>query len=434
MKKRTKILLFLIFIIISPIIASGGYYLWNNYIVNKINDNPIKKTKNNTKKEKLQKSNVKVGMWNVYKLSANSKKEKYEALAKVILNQNLSLVGLTEIMGEKKRNDNLAIEFDINAKRAVDKIKNTLNDFDSEKDWDYVISSKLASNSKYQNQNETIAMLYKINYFEPIPFVGYENLDQTLLKHGYDKNNWLKKYNLKNEDELKNKILINNQYKNTLLKIYNNESDINKSYTEKQLLGINYINTPWVAQTNKNNKTIQYARSPFGVMWKSKIDNQTFTTVVAHLDAPKAQENRQEEKSEFSSSQGQHEVEEALKINDVMNFFDVLDGDNQNLIFLGDTNITEKVGPIVFEPLIKNGFKTGLDWNTKTSLGKQELYSNPYDRIFYKGQIFQDFGYFKEFAKINKSNIENGYFKKYQKVNSEISDHTLVYAILKLNN
>jgi hypothetical protein len=79
-----------------------------------------------------------------------------------------------------------------------------------------------------------------------------------------------------------------------------------------------------------------------------------------------------------------------------MKYFDSIDGENGDLVYMGNTNIkydmTQINGqgrPSIFKPLIDEGFKplvNPLDSNHKTSLGEVD-YENSFDRIFVKSSM-----------------------------------------------
>ncbi|WP_165001329.1 endonuclease/exonuclease/phosphatase family protein [Mesomycoplasma neurolyticum] len=326
-------------------------------------------------------THLKIAMWNVLNLYPNSKETKLEALAKIIIHENLSLVGLTEVQGEKKRNTIDPNEIDLKAKKSTENLINKLNSIDTVKDWDYVISPKLAAPGK-DSQMESVAIIYKNKYLKPIPFVGYENLDHKLL-------------------------------------------------------GAKYHNTPWQSRLKVSNEKSQYIREPFGAKFQVKNKHQNdFTIVVGHFDPPGSKDKRGEKNAGSGfAGQGNFEIEEAFQTPEVMQWFDSIDGKNDDLFFMGDTNIKLKPGLKAFERLEKTGYKNLIpisEGGTTLNGSSTNFTENPYDRIFYKGNIpYTKVGKFKELAQINESGILGNL--EIKSIRDDISDHTLVYVELKVD-
>ncbi|PAF55412.1 endonuclease/exonuclease/phosphatase family protein [Mycoplasmopsis agassizii] len=202
-------------------------------------------------------------------------------------------------------------------------------------------------------------------------------------------------------------------------------------------------------------KTYYYARPPFVAQFKTLGDiENTFTLVSSHLDSPGTDSDRGEVSAKLKPSQGNQEVEESLQLANVLKALDLEDGINNEIFFMGDTNIKIGNEAVSFRTLIDDGFANLLDDSKEdaTSLATQKnQYANPYDKIFYKGNlkvssaqkldIWNLVGDDKLFtlSKWNeyKSRQDKIRGKKYAGeegyVRSMISDHAPVSFILHLN-
>ncbi|WP_371246063.1 endonuclease/exonuclease/phosphatase family protein [Mycoplasmopsis agassizii] len=210
-----------------------------------------------------------------------------------------------------------------------------------------------------------------------------------------------------------------------------------------------------------DDKTYYYARPPFAAQFKTlgEIEN-TFTLVSSHLDSPGVNSKRHEVSAKLKSSkskktvQGNQEVEEALQLANVLKSLDLEDSINNEIIFMGDTNIATGNEAVSFKTLIDDGYANLLEDSEEdaTSLSNENgKYANPYDKIFYKGNlkvssaqkldIWNLVGDDKLFtlSKWNeyKSRQDKIRGKKYSAeehyVKSMISDHAPVSFILHLN-
>ncbi|VEU75321.1 Uncharacterised protein [Mycoplasmopsis maculosa] len=150
-----------------------------------------------------------------------------------------------------------------------------------------------------------------------------------------------------------------------------------------------YDDTGWVNYEGSKEKYRGYSRPPFGVKFKTKTKiKNDFTFVVSHLDSPGAAKD--EEKSKLLKyAQGAQESNEAANLHNVMNWFDKKDGQNDDLFFMGDTNIKFKNSDKAFENLNINGYKTIFDERKEffSSLNTKNGYANPYDKLFAKTNL-----------------------------------------------
>ena len=211
-----------------------------------------------------------------------------------------------------------------------------------------------------------------------------------------------------------------------------------------------------------NGQKTGYVRPPFAVKFEDK-NHHDVTVAVGHLDSPghtnDIKGNIHEET--YKGGQGTQEVWEAAHLVDVMNYFDSIDGDNDDLIFLGDTNIKmDMKGTYTpFQPLIDSGFKEMLDPKlpaSKTSLGVGKTdtdyhYSQPYDRIFVKSDMLPPaevetkydilsptnrrklFDYSQDQGYIDQKYITRANELSLNGIRYKISDHTMGYINLDLS-
>ncbi|UWD34364.1 endonuclease/exonuclease/phosphatase family protein [Mesomycoplasma molare] len=275
--------------------------------------------------------------------------------------------------------------------KAVSEIIKKLKEYEPNADWSYILSPKLFGKGR-ESQQEYIGIIYKNKLLEPIPFAGY------------------------------------NQNKN----IY---------------MGIPYENPEFISEFS--GKKIVYARPPFGAKFRVKNDKKNdFTVIFSHFDSPSNSASKGEGKASGFSGQGEFEVSEALQLVEVLKWFDEKDETNDDIFFMGDTNIKTKNGAKAFAPSLKKGYKTLIDWDLKTSLGKRKKWSEPYDKMIYKGDI--------ETSKADRFDIfkvfENGILNEKEWKNkleqdgknpkndtlldwvNKISDHTMTYVDLNVFN
>jgi len=82
----------------------------------------------------------------------------------------------------------------------------------------------------------------------------------------------------------------------------------------------------------------EYVRPPFGALFEHKNSSRKFTFVFNHFDGPGINPKINEVSSGFGGN-GSQEIAEAMQLRKVLDKFDELDGDNENIFFGGDTNI-----------------------------------------------------------------------------------------------
>ncbi|VEU68461.1 MnuA family membrane nuclease [Mycoplasmopsis pulmonis] len=211
-----------------------------------------------------------------------------------------------------------------------------------------------------------------------------------------------------------------------------------------------YENKLWDDPFKKGQK-IDYVRPPFGAKFSTKGNvKNDFSVVFVHSDSPGVsitKANKEENASGYAG-QGHKEVAEALRTKEVMEYFDSIDGVNNELFFMGDTNIKVGNEAKAFKPLLQSGYKSLIKdvKENSTSLAQRwGEYANTYDKIFYKGDLKVENSKFYDLWKVFDDKILNKEeFKKAidknSKNNSEIyyvrsaiSDHTLIWTDLILN-
>lgn len=388
-----------------------------DHLENRTLSTPIAKTKPLPKAVNV----IRFGHWNVLNQGGNND-YKSQALAKIILFNNIDVIALTEI-NAKKRNDKTKDQIE----KPVADIVKFMNQYESRTNknrWSFRLSNDISSKGN-ENQAERVAFIY----------------DKTKLK---PVNDGIYYKNSVNAD-----ILFDQHFKNNAT----------------------------------NNKKIAYSRPPFGLTF-STLDNKfDFTMVVSHLDSPGVakQTYKQEEKQDFEyhkepikTIQGTREINEAYQLGEVMKFMDEKDGSNKDLFFLGDTNIKFKNEAGAFAKLLSNGYISLLKESdaNKTSLAKNyNKWSQPYDKIFAKtdsevnnaskynlwSALFDSSIINEEwikkalnhyYKKSNKDKLSDNQikqiiktwapdneanFKYYAKVINWISDHTLTFADLEID-
>ncbi|WP_027334799.1 MnuA family membrane nuclease [Mycoplasmopsis felifaucium] len=199
-------------------------------------------------------------------------------------------------------------------------------------------------------------------------------------------------------------------------------------------------------------KSSEYMRPPVGAKFETvgPIKNN-FTYVISHFDSPGVTSN--ETKHPITKkSQGAQEVVEGLNLKNVMNWFDDKDGNNDDLIFAGDTNIKSGNANISFNPVLQS-YTSLIDDNkdNATSLSSTKMnYSEPYDKMFVKtdlkyspASIYDMFSFAKgdfAFGQINsfdawKNLVENAGKSFASEVGyiNFISDHTTLWFDIELN-
>lgn len=209
------------------------------------------------------------------------------------------------------------------------------------------------------------------------------------------------------------------------------------------------INPYLIAKTN-----FEFARPVAAVKFQTKGDiKNDFTLALDHFDAPGASDSRNEKKSNEFSGQGEQEVKEGEHLIDALNYIDENDGPNNEIIFMGDTNIKAQNHSGVFASTLKT-YKSLLSTNDLTSLAQTKgKYSNSYDKIFYKGdlktkdaKVFDLWTVFDNDEVINQNTFDNLRKKDKRnnkkskknndivyKIRSGISDHSPVFFTLELD-
>ncbi|WP_425294389.1 MnuA family membrane nuclease, partial [Mesomycoplasma ovipneumoniae] len=212
---------------------------------------------------------------------------------------------------------------------------------------------------------------------------------------------------------------------------------------------------PYLIQEGINLK--EWARPVAAVKFKTKTNiKNDFTLAIGHFDAPgqyRGKNNDRKEKADREASgQGDQEANEARDLVNVLAKIDEKDGPNNEIIFMGDTNILTKNTEKLFESTLKS-YRLLLDKDEKTTLSSKNFgeYANSYDKIFYKGDlntknaqkydlysIFEnkivDLEKYDEMRKQDKRQPKKklGGPKDIERIKG-ISDHTMVYFDLELS-
>lgn len=186
----------------------------------------------------------------------------------------------------------------------------------------------------------------------------------------------------------------------------------------------------------------EYVRPPFGALFEHKNSSRKFTFVFNHFDGPGINPKINEVSSGFGGN-GSQEIAEAMQLRKVLDKFDELDGDNENIFFGGDTNIklgNQRKG--AFGDIEQKGYKSLFkdEEKYKSSLGTNfNVYSQPYDKLFAKTK-FQTIGSYiyklwdieKDKELLNKcKDLGLSYDSSPYKWRAQISDHCPVYSDLK---
>ncbi|WGI36685.1 hypothetical protein QEG99_00145 [Mesomycoplasma lagogenitalium] len=218
-------------------------------------------------------------------------------------------------------------------------------------------------------------------------------------------------------------------------------------------MGLVYENTSYNSIFQENQQ-LNYVRPPYGMKFRVKNEKQNdFTVVFGHFDSPGRKAKAGEVSAKGFSGQGNYEIEEALNLINVMNWYDQKDGNNNDLIFMGDTNIKKKNGNKAFKNLLNSGYTSAMDMEELTSLGRTNLWSEPYDKMFIKsdltsmnGQKFDIYSIFSHIedeikwkeevnaqSKANKTKEieENASLNEWVK---KVSDHTFTFLELNVSN
>ncbi|QSF13714.1 MnuA family membrane nuclease [Mycoplasma sp. Mirounga ES2805-ORL] len=255
-------------------------------------------------------------------------------------------------------------------------------------------------------------------------------------------------------------------------KIIPSDSNVHEAcvilYKESKVNPKNFesLNKPFVSFDNSSFKNVfnapdnvGYVRPPFGVYFETvgQIRND-FTLVIDHFDQPGNHQYdggtaKKTPSGNKIKSQGRQESNEAWNLKLLMNFYDDLDKENDELIFMADTNIRKGNETALFEPILNNGYQSILNESLAlTSLGTSWNYSESYDKIFYKGDLTfstERDGYYPLYNIIEDNVIKDfdanevwiNYVKSFGKnysndasyIRSAIADHCSVFFTLNLD-
>ncbi|WP_341490130.1 MnuA family membrane nuclease [Mesomycoplasma ovipneumoniae] len=118
---------------------------------------------------------------------------------------------------------------------------------------------------------------------------------------------------------------------------------------------------------------------------KTNIKND-FTLAIGHFDT--SGKNRKEKADRVVRDQGEQEANEARDLVNVLTEIDNKDGLNNEIIFMGNTNIRAENTEELFKSTLES-YKSLLDKDEKTTLSPKNFgeYVNSYDKIFYKGNL-----------------------------------------------
>ncbi|MDF9627945.1 hypothetical protein Q4497_03360 [Mesomycoplasma ovipneumoniae] len=200
----------------------------------------------------------------------------------------------------------------------------------------------------------------------------------------------------------------------------------------------------------------KWSRPVAAVKFKTKTNiKNDFTLAIGHFDSPGqyrgTNNDRKENKDREASGQGDQEANEARDLANVLAKIDEKDGPNNEIIFMGDTNILTKNTEKLFESTLKS-YKLLLDKDEKTTLSSEfGKYSNSYDKIFYKGDLktknaqkFNLYSIFEnkivdldEYDEMREQDKRPTKDKSHDPKDIErikgISDHTMIYFDLELS-
>ncbi|MDW2931447.1 endonuclease/exonuclease/phosphatase family protein [Mesomycoplasma ovipneumoniae] len=224
-------------------------------------------------------------------------------------------------------------------------------------------------------------------------------------------------------------------YKSSLLETINFEGNSN----------------PYLIQEGKN---LTWARPVAAVKFQTKTNiKNDFTLAIGHFDAPgNKSKSRKENTDSEAPGQGEQEANEARDLVNVLTEIDKKDGPNNEIIFMGDTNIRTENTEKLFKSTLES-YRLLLDKDEKTSLSSKNFgeYANSYDKIFYKGDLetknaqkYNIFSIFEknvvDLEKYDKMRKQDGRSTKYKSGDPKdinrirgISDHTMVYFDLELS-
>ncbi|TPR53206.1 MnuA family membrane nuclease [Metamycoplasma neophronis] len=169
------------------------------------------------------------------------------------------------------------------------------------------------------------------------------------------------------------------------------------------------IGASFTKKINRNDGKTEYVRPPYGTMFKIKGYEKPLITIFGHLDSPGAKQESGEKKItlynniKIQGSQGNQEVAEMMALPNVFEYFLSLAKDKDAAImFGGDTNI-KKENQFLLQELENKYNLTNYyyDYHEKylTSLGRNNNYSQSYDKILFKENA--DFNFISANEKAN---------------------------------
>ncbi len=204
-------------------------------------------------------------------------------------------------------------------------------------------------------------------------------------------------------------------------------------------------------------KLEKWTRPVAAVKFKTKTNiKNDFTLAIGHFDTAgpykKSKKNRKEEPDSEAHKQGQQEAGEARDLANVLNEIDKKDGLNNEIIFMGDTNILAENTEKLFRSTLES-YQLLLGKDEKTTLSSKKFgeYASSFDKIFYKGDLntknAQKYDLYSIFEKkivdlekydeMRKQDKRDTKYKpgdpKDTKRITGISNHTMVYFDLELS-
>ncbi|PZW01525.1 endonuclease/exonuclease/phosphatase family protein [Metamycoplasma auris] len=193
---------------------------------------------------------------------------------------------------------------------------------------------------------------------------------------------------------------------------------------------------------NLGDKSAQYARPPYGIQFKYKLNqDKKMTFVFDHFDGPGWKKKYLGEKP--IDKIGSFEYREGKQLWKALDRFDELGGNAGNVFFAGDTNIKLGKEHLVFDWLDKynrnSGYKSVFEDNKKysSSLNMTGGFANPYDKMFYKSNFKLTNSFVFDIYKVVKDDEYVNLFKKHDvEIDNEkairhqsiLSDHTYTVA------
>ncbi|MDW2914322.1 hypothetical protein R7V41_02185 [Mesomycoplasma ovipneumoniae] len=202
---------------------------------------------------------------------------------------------------------------------------------------------------------------------------------------------------------------------------------------------------------------LTWARPVAAVKFKTKTNiKNDFTLAIGHFDAPGKYSGKNNKRKENVDSeargQGDQEANEARDLVNVLAEIDKKDGPNNEIIFMGDTNILAENTEKLFESTLKS-YRLLLNKDEKTTLPSKGFgeYKNSYDKIFYKGDLNTKNAQKYDLYSIFENKIVD--LEKYDEMRKQdkkptkdksrnpkdierirgISDHTMIYFDLELS-